>query len=107
MSDISLLVLGMHLVGDFVIQTDRMAAKKFESVRARLDHVASYHLAFLPAIFFLTITQFIHLIVFSAVTHYIIDSERWAKPKEQFENYPIWVDQALHIISLGLIVALL
>jgi hypothetical protein len=44
MSDVFLLVLAGHLLGDFVAQTDRQAANKEASWRADLGHVLTYHL---------------------------------------------------------------
>ncbi|MGH3456177.1 MAG: DUF3307 domain-containing protein, partial [Nocardioidaceae bacterium] len=44
MSDVFLLVLAGHLLGDFVAQTDRQAAYKEASWRAGLGHVLTYHL---------------------------------------------------------------
>lgn len=44
MSDVFLLVLAGHLLGDFVVQTDRQAANKERSWRADLAHVLTYHL---------------------------------------------------------------
>lgn len=38
-----LLVLAGHLLGDFVVQTDRQAANKERSWRADLSHVLTYH----------------------------------------------------------------
>ncbi len=44
MSDLFLLVLAGHLLGDFIVQTDRQAATKESSWRADLVHVLTYHL---------------------------------------------------------------
>jgi hypothetical protein len=44
MGDVFLLVLAGHLLGDFVVQTDRQAANKERSWRADLAHVLTYHL---------------------------------------------------------------
>jgi SelR domain/Protein of unknown function (DUF3307) len=44
MDDVFLLVLAGHLLGDFVVQTDRQAANKERSWRADLAHILTYHL---------------------------------------------------------------
>jgi hypothetical protein len=99
----TLLLLAAHAAGDFPLQTDRMAAGKFDGPTARSAHVAVYTAAFLPVVWLLgwpAVRSVVFLAVLAA-THYAIDSRRWAEPKERFESYPIALDQALHVIALA------
>lgn len=105
MSDcwLPLYALAAHFAGDFPLQTDRMAAQKFDNSLVRAFHVAVYTAAFVPvtrasewgrarSTLFLTTL---------AATHFVIDSRRWVEPKDGFETFPMWYDQALHIIALA------
>lgn len=98
----SLYALASHAAGDFPLQTDRMAAEKFDNRRVRAGHVAAYTAAFIPAILTTEwdgrqIAVFLGTI---AATHFVIDSRRWN------EAVPIWYDQSLHVIALAVATAL-
>lgn len=98
----SLYALASHAAGDFPLQTDEMAAEKFDNPRVRAEHVSVYTASFLP---FTLAAGFTHRqkAVFLTVlwgSHFVIDSRRWN------DSVPIWFDQALHVISLALAVAL-
>jgi len=99
-------LLALHMLGDYILQNDWMAQNKLENWRVRLVHVICYSLPFgvwalwlygLPGVWF-------GLGVF--ITHFVIDSHRF------YANHPwppksILVDQALHIITLAMLVHLL
>jgi hypothetical protein len=103
-SMLPLLMLGAHLVGDFVTQTDHMAAHKLTNWRVRAVHVTTYTVGF-ALVLLLTRVSWTHYGVGVGliwITHYITDSRRWVTsvnwpPKE------IMVDQAIHVMSLGVI----
>lgn len=99
-----LLVLAGHSAGDFPFQTDEMAEKKFESRLVRLKHVLAYTSAMIPAALSADwdTRQMILFLILVAGSHFAIDSQRWVEPAEGFESYPIWYDQALHIIALAI-----
>lgn len=99
---IALYALACHAAGDFPLQTDRMAAEKFDSHRVRAEHCAVYTLTFLP---FLAATGWglYQTALFAGLlfaSHFVIDSRRWN------DAVPIWYDQALHVIALAVVVAI-
>ncbi|WP_134672610.1 DUF3307 domain-containing protein [Halorussus marinus] len=108
MTSFSLYLLALHLLGDFPLQTDWMAARKIDEPRVRLAHVGVYT-AVVSTVLWATpwppaaSALFIALV---ATTHYVIDSRRWKDPVDGFETRPIWFDQAYHIISLAAAVAI-
>lgn len=101
------MVLAGHLVGDFIVQTDRQAAEKETSWWAMHRHLAGYHVCLaLFAAFVLTLPQVAVLIAVSYVTHGLID-RRWPVRRlleltgsPGFAGVP-WgvmvVDQVLHV----------
>ena len=77
MGDVFLLVLAGHLLGDFVVQTDRQAANKERSWRADLAHVLSYHL--IMAVLVLPVWhdwRAAAFLLISVATHALVD-RRW------------------------------
>lgn len=97
-----LYVLAAHAAGDFPLQTDRMAAEKFERPRVRAEHVAVYTAAFLPVVLASDMSrrgQWVFLATLAG-THFVIDSRRWN------DAVPIWFDQALHAVCLAVATAL-
>ena len=107
MSDwLPLYALAGHMAADFPLQTDDMAARKFDSRAVRARHVAVHVVALLPTVLASDWDwrRRVSFLVALATTHYAIDSRRWVEPKEGFETFPIWYDQALHIIALAVCV---
>jgi hypothetical protein len=105
MASTTLLILGAHALADFPLQTDRMAAEKFDDVGVRIRHV-TVHQAFLTAALVLAGQPLSVAVPFGSaatIAHFVIDARRWAEPKPEFEDYPIWVDQSLHVASLAVI----
>src|SRR5512138_1078442 len=112
MSDVFLLVLAGHLLGDFVAQTDHQAAAKERSWRADLSHVLTYHLTMavlvLPAWHDWRTAAFIWI---SVATHALVD-RRWptrlvlATTGSKGFSTVLWgviaTDQALHLIILAI-----
>lgn len=96
----SLVIIALHLLGDFVLQTDFMAQYKRKVVTVRIAHVNVYTIPFIlwatyrygwnGSLFCLSVW----------ITHFAIDSYVFA------ENHP-WppksfvIDQSLHILSLA------
>lgn len=98
-------VLAAHAIADFPLQTDRMAAEKFDDWWVRYLHSSVHAICTLPAAFLLFGGWF-EPIAFAYILgwiHYAIDTRRWAPPKEGFEDYPVWVDQSLHIASIAIL----
>jgi len=100
---ISLYLLTAHLMGDFVIQTDRMAAEKLHSRSVRAFHVATYSVPFLPLLSLTSTTGSLVFVLSNGVLHYAIDTRRWAEPKDELESYPIIIDQIMHLTVLTIL----
>lgn len=98
-----LYALAGHMAADFPLQPDDMAAQKFDSRIVRARHVAVHVAAMVPTVLASDWSwrQRATFLTTLAVTHYAIDSRRWAEPREGFETRPIWFDQAYHIIALA------
>ena len=101
----SLVLLAAHVAGDFPLQSDRMVAEKFTSPIVRAGHVSTYSLPFIAATTILGWTRRTRLVFLAGnwLTHYAIDTRRWAEPREGFEARPLWFDQAYHVIALALL----
>lgn len=95
-----------HLAGDFLLQTDEMAAQKFDNWRVRAEHVTAYSAPFILVLAAadLPLLTTAVLYVYLWVSHFFIDTQRWAEPKPGFEAYPITVDQTLHLLALAPVV---
>ena len=62
-----------HLVGDYIIQSDRMATEKTSKSTWAAIHAATYTLPFL------LISRSLRALTFIAVTHFVIDRWRLAR----------------------------
>lgn len=98
-------LLALHMLGDYILQNEWMAASKLTKVSVRLIHVNVYAFPFLiwAAYFYGLQGVWFYLCVW--VTHFAIDSHRFAA------NHPwppksILIDQSLHIISLAVLARL-
>lgn len=99
---IALLLLAAHMVGDYILQTDWMAANKLHDWRARLAHVFVYTSAFSPVGVYARLFPG-ELLAFLAavfVTHFVTDSRRWASGAK-WPPKPILVDQSIHVATLA------
>jgi hypothetical protein len=101
---ISLLLLGAHMLGDYVLQTHQMSMRKLTDARVRTQHVLLYTLAFVPVVLVVRMPYwrawaFLGLVF---VTHWITDSRRWASGA-QWPPKPILVDQTIHITTLAVL----
>ena len=109
-----ILLLAAHYLGDFIMQPREMATKKSEDMDVLWDHVCTYGVALVPAVF---VSGFeskhpLHMITFMFINmmlHGIIDWNiwRWYKkgaPKRFWEDRWFWstvgLDQTLHIMIL-------
>lgn len=96
---VGLALLAAHMLADFPLQSDEMARNKLDDVFVRAIHSGVHGVASaLMLTPFWGVSQATIVAAWVVViSHFIIDSRRWAEPKEGFEDYPIWVDQSLHI----------
>lgn len=98
-----LFTLASHAAGDFPLQSDRMAAEKFDSRAVCAAHAGVYTAAFVPTVLVSgwDWKQSTRFLVMLAVSHYVIYSRRWAEPRDGFPTRPIWFDQSYHLIALA------
>ena len=101
-----LYALASHFAGDFPLQSNHMARRKFDNPVVRLAHVAVYTATFVPMV---TCTdwsrrQSAAFLATLAVTHYAIDSRRWAENFDGFPTRALWFDQSFHLIALAVCV---
>lgn len=103
----TLAILAAHLVADFPLQTDKMAAQKFESWRVRAVHALVHAPFYLPAAL-LAFQSDLQAVIFTAIAtagHFLVDTRRWGKPKDHAPWWPIAVDQTMHVTTLALAAA--
>jgi len=98
-----LLIIWVHFIADFVLQSDRMAINKSSDNLWLSIHSLCYGLPFL-ALFFIFGIKFI---VFNIVAHFIIDwitskgtSKLWKENKRHWFFVLIGLDQAIHLTIL-------
>jgi len=103
---LAVLLIG-HFFGDFYFQSENMAKKKDETTSFMALHGFLYLLAFLPALFFFTVSwESFYLILSIPVSHYIFDvikGHRIKKKgfsKKHHEGYIFFIDQAIHIAAI-------
>lgn len=103
-----LLLLAAHMIGDYVIQNDWMAANKLKCWKARSVHVLVYTLGFVPFLLLAGAgtSQLLLFLAITAITHWLVDTRRWAS-SDKWPPKPILVDQAIHITQLAVTGALL
>lgn len=99
-------IVAAHIAGDFLLQTDWMAARKLTCAWARAWHVSAYSLPL--ALVALLHGSLLHAALFVAlvwVSHYVIDSHRWTFGSV-WPHKALVVDQALHLLTLAALVRL-
>lgn len=101
----SLELIALHMLGDFILQNERMAQNKLKSVAVRFVHVNLYAFPFLiwAAYFYGLNGVWFYLSVWA--THFAVDSHRFAA-NHPYPPKPILIDQSLHIISLAVLARL-
>lgn len=113
MSEIGLLVVAVHLVGDFPLQPTWMARRKTNDYDVLLAHVgihASLLSGSLVLVTQLSSSEVLALTAAVSAVHLLIDHRRWVAPNEDWNSPMMWVwlnDQILHILSIAIVVNLL
>ncbi len=99
-----LTLLAAHMVGDYILQSDRVAKTKLTDVGIRVWHVSLYTLCFIPSVLLAHFPLMPACLFLLAVwiTHFVVDSRRWASGKD-WAPKPILVDQALHLVTLAVL----
>jgi hypothetical protein len=103
--------LACHMVGDYIFQTDDMAAKKMSCPQVRTKHVIWYLVPFAmtaPRFIFLlhghgldAWYRYLMFLFTLGLMHWITDMRRWASG-EKWCAKPIMVDQTLHVLQISL-----
>lgn len=95
-----LIIIWLHFIGDFVLQSDKMAINKSSSIAWLTGHVLVYSVPF--ALFFEW-----KFLVLNFLAHFVIDffsskatSILWKKDKRHWFFVIIGLDQALHFSSM-------
>ena len=103
-ASVALFFIALHMIGDYVTQTNWMAANKLRSGGVRTLHVLIYSIPFwvLGCLSLPTGENGILLFVSVFIPHWIIDCRRWASP-DPWPPKPIMVDQSLHALHLAII----
>lgn len=117
-AEISIVFFVSHLAGDFLIQTDWQARHKMRGLgrdpvarRALLAHIATYTLAFVPALIWIGdrigAAEALALGALIAIPHLVIDDGRLldlytrkVKAADSSPRLALAVDQSVHLICL-------
>lgn len=104
-----MLALGLiaaHMMGDYVLQTNWLAANKTKRLDALVIHVLLYTLAFAIVLgFHSALVEYIPwenqlaFLSLLALFHGATDCRRWASP-DPWPPKPIMVDQSLHVLQI-------
>ena len=94
-----ILIIWLHFIADFVLQSDRIAKGKSKSNQMLLEHVAIYSVPFA--------ILGIEYAVANACLHFVVDwfssratSYLWQKGERHWFFVVIGIDQALHLTCL-------
>ena len=100
MNDIIIVILGLHFISDFILQSDWIAKNKSKSNKALLIHTSVYSLPFL-AVFgwkYALVNMTLHTAIDFVTSR--ISSKLYAKGKIHEFFVVIGFDQYLHAICL-------
>lgn len=95
-----ILVIWLHFIADFVMQSDKVAKNKSSSLLWLWEHVGIYSI---PFVFFLPLKY----VVFNTWAHFVVDfftskatTYLWKKEERHWFFVVIGLDQALHLSCL-------
>lgn len=103
-----LFIFLLHLIGDYIFQTEKMAEKKEKEVKGLIDHIIVYCLVMVAIPVFFR-NGFL-LSFFLVIAHTLIDSimymiKKQNKTKESSSSFGLYLlDQILHLFSILIIV---
>lgn len=96
---IAILIIWLHFIADFILQSDRVATGKSKSNLILLEHVAIYSLPFMVLGF--------EYAVANAMLHFVVDwltsrltSSLWKRGERHWFFVVIGLDQAIHLTCL-------
>lgn len=94
-----LMLVWFHFLGDFILQSDRVATGKSKSNLILLEHVSLYSLPFVMfGLYFAAVNLVLHFCVDWATSR--LTSYLWAKEERHWFFVVIGADQALHMTCL-------
>jgi hypothetical protein len=96
----SLEAITLHMISDFVLQSNWIAKNKLTDWRVRLVHVGIHGVCFTVWLVWLG-QPWLWFVGWLMLSHFIIDSRRWCD--DQWPPRPLFVDQTLHLIVLALL----
>lgn len=97
--DTIIYLLIFHFIGDFILQSDKIATTKSKSNKSLLTHIGLYSLAMLPfGLVFAVVNGIIHFAVDYVTSR--VSSKLWADGKIHWFFVTIGFDQMLHAITL-------
>lgn len=89
-----------HFIGDFVLQTNKIAAGKGKSVKGVTYHCmwifAAYVILMLP----FDLKTFVIVISFNTITHFMVDYFKLKRGKLKYPTCFFFVDQIMHILCI-------
>jgi hypothetical protein len=99
---LGLWLAALHMLGDYILQNNWMAANKFRCWKARTIHVALYTVPFMlfAGAYTRDAGRMAAFALSVFVLHWITDCRRWASA-EPWPPKPILVDQTLHALQLA------
>lgn len=96
--------IALHGLGDFILQTDYIAARKLSDWKVRVLHVTLYCLPYAMLLAWLG-EHWGWFVFWLALSHFVIDSRRWCESK--WAPRVIIVDQVLHLSVLAVLMRVL
>ena len=99
---VAVILIGAHLVAEFIFQTEKTAARKNTNKKLLAVHGAVYFLCITAASFAaISIEHVLWPVVIVSLSHVIID---WVKTRFRNEHFAVFiVDQVLHILIIVLV----
>lgn len=107
MINISLMLLVLHFIADFILQSDYMAINKSKDFIALIGHTAVYSLVFIPfyGTGFAAVTFVLHTIQDYFTSR--INAKLWQANQRHWFFVGIGADQLLHYVTLAYTAVLL
>lgn len=108
MNNIIMIIL-FHIIGDFYLQTNRLAIKKENSYKFLVLHAMIYQLLFLLLpVLMGEFRIYLRVSIFMGLSHFIIDTfkffvSKFYKSNEKASSKIFLIDQILHILSIWFI----
>ena len=104
-----LILVLMHIIGDFFLQGTKLSKRKIAKLPALLEHTGIYTATFIilsPLLLSLTFVQGLLFSLLNGVIHFVVDfvtgkvKKKYWQVDEEMYFKTIGIDQTLHIIIL-------